>query len=253
MCPTDAAVKVAILVGVIDPVLSRVRRQTILSVDISTIPMAKNGYRLTMPASRAVQVLEGYADKAQSYDDVAIIVTPFFRRLKELDGSVKTLSELGAHVVQMRQGTNGCPKLQKRMDAPFQTALAGAITDQIYQLWSPQAIQSSLFSESTEYQVALDLLRGLATHNKMGPNNHSHEDDMWKARGDLLKPGDRTRIVRNLMAHGILARKKNRSQGGTGWVYWIADVERTVREFPQMRNKIGSRATRGRDQHEATK
>lgn len=36
------------------------------------------------------------------------------------------------------------------------------------------------------------------------------------------------------MTAGILGRKKNKSVGGTGWVYWIADVSAACAAYPEL-------------------
>ena len=205
---------------------------------VRSIFMVKNDYRLTHPPGLSTTILEGYADEATSYGDVIILVMPFFRRPRALRDSVTALSELGAHVVMMKPGTDGCPALRKRMDAEFQKRWADAIVYCIHRACPPRMAPSNLFSDSTEYQVAFDLLRGLASHDRMGPNNHSHEDDMWKNRGIGLQSNARHGIEKRLMMEGILGRKKNKSRGGTGWVYWIADVNRTVKEFPALRDIV---------------
>ena len=193
--------------------------------------MAKNGYQLSMPPSVARDLLEQYALEAPSRDAMAVIVSPFFRQPAEVKQSIKGMSESGARVVQMRQGRDGCPKLTGRMDAGFQEALTATIVDLITR-WSSTARVDGppILEDPVEYEVACSLLRGLASHDKMGPNNHSHdyshEDDLWKSRGGNLQPKVRRKIQDRLMESGILARKKNESRGGTGWVYWIADVHR---------------------------
>jgi hypothetical protein len=58
----------------------------------------------------------------------------------------------------------------------------------------------------------------------MGPNNHSHAGDLWKASLVNLGRGGRAAIVNGWITDGILGRKKNESAGGNG-VYWIAEVE----------------------------
>lgn len=196
------------------------------------------------PPPLVLNILEQHADEATTYADVAILLLPFFRKSRELRDTVQTLSQLGARVIPMKQGQDGCPRLHQRMDAEFQRELTTAVVDCIYRLWPANIVRLNLFSNSTEYQVAFDLLRGLASHYKMGPNNHSHEDDMWKGCGIGLQPSARRVIEKRLMAEGILERKKNRSQGGTGWVYWIADVKRMISEFPALRDIIGDTGER---------
>ena len=235
----DPDVKIVILLGVIEPVFRRVVQCIGSELTIRPIFMAKNGYRLVQPPPLVATILEQHADEATTYADVAILLLPFFRTPRDLRDTVQALSELGARVIPMKQGKDGCPKLHRRMDAEFQRELTTAIVNCIRRLWPANIVQSNLFSNPTEHQVAFDLLRGLASHYKMGPNNHSHEDDMWKGCGIGLQPSARGGIEKRLMAEGILERKKNKSQGGTGWVYWIADVKRMVSEFPALRDIIG--------------
>ena len=52
--------------------------------------------------------------KLHPMGNVTILVMPFFRRSKELQNSVRTLSELGAHVIFMKQGTDGLPHAQRK-------------------------------------------------------------------------------------------------------------------------------------------
>ena len=88
-------------------------------------------------------------------------------------------------------------------------------------------------------QRLFELLRGLVTHAKLGPNNHSSEDDLWKSRGQELAPGDRKRIIKNLLKEGILNRKRNDSLGGKGWVYWVGDVPKAYAVYPELDPWLG--------------
>jgi len=89
-------------------------------------------------------------------------------------------------------------------------------------------------AEDPDEEIAFELLRGLASHSKMGPNNHSHEDDLWKSRGKKLGPAGRRRIIAGLLTSKILGRKKNDSAGGKGWVYWIDDVAKAKEIYPGL-------------------
>lgn len=228
------AVKVVILVGAIEQVLRRVRQHFGPEPVVRSIPMMKNGHDLLKPVV-ARSMLERYAEEASTYEDVIVMMLPYCRVPKEVRDSMDTLAELGAGIIRMKQGTDGCPELRRRMDATFQEALAGVIVDRLTPLCVDRAEEST---------VAFELLRGLVSHDKMGPNNHSHEDDLWKNRGSDLQPSQRRRIVRQLMDKGILGRKKNKSLGGTGWVYWIADSGRAFAEFPALEEIAGVRTGR---------
>lgn len=230
-----SAVKVVILVGAIGQVLRRVRQHFGPEPVIRSIPMMKNCHDLLRPPAVARSMLDRYAEETSKYEDVLVMTLPYCRVHKEVHDSIDTLAELGAGVIRMKQGTDGCPKLEGRMDATFQEALADVIVDRL----TPFCVDRT--EEST---VAFELLRGLVSHDKMGPNNHSHEDDLWKNRGSDLQPRQRRRIVRQLMDKGILDRKKNKSLGGTGWVYWIADSGRAFAEFPALEEIAGVRTGR---------
>ena len=229
MCEASV-VKVAILVGVIEPVLLRVQRYFERGPVIRSIPVAKNGYELLKPPTLAKHLLERHVEEASTYEDAIVVVVPYCRVHKDVENSIDTLAEVGARIVRMKQGVGGCPVLTGRMDATFQEALVETILDQLV------AFCADPTEEST---VAFELLRGLVSHDKMGPNNHSYEDDLWKRRGDGLQPSQRRRIVRRLMDKGILGRKKNKSLGGTGWVYWIDNPGLAFAEFPRLAEFAG--------------
>ena len=227
--------KVAILVGVIKPVLLRVRQHFESGIVIRSIPVAKNGYELLKPPTHAKQLLEHHAEEASTYEDVIVVVAPYCRVHKDVRNSVDTLAEVGARIVRMKQGVGGCPILRGRMDAEFQEELVTTIVGQL---------AAFFFDPTEESTVEFELLRGLVSHDKMGPNNHSHEDDLWKRRGDGLQPSQRRRIVRRLMDKGILGRKKNKSLGGTGWVYWIDNPGLAFDEFPRLAEFAGEGSRR---------
>ena len=227
--------KVAILVGVIKPVLLRVQQYFESGPVIRSIPVARNGYELLKPPAHAKQLLEHHAEEASSYENVVVVVAPYCRVHKDVRNSVDTLADVGARIIRMKQGAGGCPILRGRMDAEFQEALVTTIVGQL---------AAFFFDPAEESTVAFELLRGLVSHDKMGRNNHSHEDDLWKHRGDGLQPSQRRRIVRRLMDKGILGRKKNKSLGGTGWVYWIDNPGLAFAEFPRLAEFAGEGSRR---------
>jgi hypothetical protein len=40
--------------------------------------------------------------------------------------------------------------------------------------------------------------------------------------------------VNTLLREGILDRKQNRSAGGRGWVYWVADAKKAIERYPDL-------------------
>ena len=227
--------KAAILVGVIKPVLLRVQQHFKPGPVIRSIPVAKNGHELLKPSTLAKHIIERHAEEASTYENVIVVVAPYCRMHKDVGSSIDTLAEVGAKIVRMKQGVEGCPVLGNRMDATFQEALVKTIVDHL---------AAFFFDPAEESTVAFELLRGLVSHDKMGSNNHSHEDDLWKHRGDGLQPSQRRRIVRRLMDKGILGRKKNKSLGGAGWVYWIENPGLAFAEFPRLAQFAGEGSRR---------
>ena len=192
---------------------------------IRLIPLGQDGgFRLGPKPHATVALLETYSDEALnltgSYNRLSVILLPYTSRPlpDEVLRMALILEEVGANILRPQSGILPWPSRSPRMDTEFLSDLGAAICQSIEHAFPSPAVSD----EDTE--IACELLRGLVSHNKMGRNNHSHEDDMWKARGKELGPGDRDKIVQWLLRVEILARKKNNSAGGTGWVYWIGNV-----------------------------
>ncbi|OFV98862.1 MAG: hypothetical protein A3F68_00880 [Acidobacteria bacterium RIFCSPLOWO2_12_FULL_54_10] len=182
------------------------------------------GFLLESPPQHAATLLDQYAEAAPSYGDVVVLLLPYARIPAEVSGLADIQADLGARVFKPQPNSciQGCvaklPARSPRLDVKFREEMLRAILELIDREFpEPDADE--------DRQIACDIIRGLAVHSKMGPQNHSHEDDLWKACQVNLKPGGREAIIRRLMVKGILDRKKNNSAGGTGWVYWIAEVK----------------------------
>ena len=200
-------------------------------VHIDSILLRQDGsFRLHPPPGHAAQMISEFADQAATYSQVLILVLPYAARQtsSEVTEIVQTLVDLQARLVEPRPGDNPWPSRSPRLDQPFLDNLFNAICLCIEEIY-PKPPQSD-----GDLEISFEILRGLASHSKMGPNNHSHEDDVWKSRGKDLAPGGKDRILRTLLNTGILKRKKNDSAGGTGWVYWIADVQKARETFPDL-------------------
>jgi len=222
---------VAILVGLPAPVRPMVECRVGSHVCIGSIPLRKDGgFKLEPPPRVAADMVVKFADEAPAYDSVLIVVLPYVSTPipDEVLKTIDMLRELGAKTFKVQSGSPPWPARVPKFDNSFQkdlaTALAGLINSSF-----PEDPISELHSG-----IAMELLRGLASHSKMGPNNHSHEDDLWKSRGNELGPGERAEIVARLLREGVLDRKKNKSAGGTGWVYWIADVQMVRIKYPEL-------------------
>ncbi len=174
-------------------------------------------------------MLDRFVDGLAGFDHVIVILLPYTRIPPEVEMVVSALAELGASVVRPQPNNPPWPARPKNFDHTFQAELCRAIVATV----SPRFPRDTpLVAE--EETVAFDILRGLASHSKMGPNNHSSEDDLWKSRGQGLRSGERKRILKDLLACNILGCKPNRSMGGTGMVYWIKDVKAARSRFPGL-------------------
>ena len=202
---------------------------------IRLIPIKQyGGLRLEPKPHVAAMQINNYSDEALNcfgtYTPLLVILLPYISGTMpdEVQQLAITLEELGASVARPKSGEAPWPSRSPRFDGEFLDALFGAMAESIESAFPapPQDDQDTI--------IACELLRGLAAHNKMGRNNHSYEDDMWKARGNALGPGGRDRIASWLLREGILARKKNNSAGGTGWVYWIGNVAKTKELCPEL-------------------
>jgi hypothetical protein len=222
---------VAVVVGLPVPVRAMVERLVAQHICVRTIPLKRDGgFKLESPPRVAADLVVQFADQASSYTSVLIVVLPYTSLPipDEVWRAIETLKELGARVCRPQSGAPPWPARVVALDNQFQKALAVAVADSINSTFPEEPISD------VHREISMELLRGLASHSKMGPNNHSHEDDLWKSRGHNLGPSERTQIVGRLMREGILDRKKNNSAGGTGWVYWIADVQKTRTQYPEL-------------------
>jgi hypothetical protein len=202
-------------------------------VSIRSILLKQDGgFRLQPPPVVATRLLEQFADEASSgtgsYARFLVVVLPYVQIPDEVTNTVEALETLGATALRPQPGADPWPPRSPRLDQRFQEQLLEALEAAIRRAFPPDD------DANGDDEVALELLRGLASHAKMGPNNHSHEDDLWKTRGRELGPGGKHRVLKALLASGLLGRKKNDSAGGKGWVYWIADVPKARELYPAL-------------------
>lgn len=223
--------RVAVVIGVPEGIRLRLEK-ALAGITVRCLFLHQSGcFRLQLPPRSAVAFMDMAADEAtcseDRYEDLLIISLPYAQIPANVSEHVDTLAELGAAVLRATPG-EGWPTRSPRLDQRFQDELLGALVRHV-QTAMPEAPDGA-----EEQQVAFEILRGLASHSKMGPNNHSHEDDLWKSRGQRLGPGGKDRIISELLRCGVLDRKRNDSAGGKGWVYWIADVAAARKRFPDL-------------------
>lgn len=225
--------RVAAVVGIPAGIRARLEQRFTGSVAVRSILLKQDGgFRLQPPPNIAARLLEQFADEASSgagsYAGLQVVLLPYAQVPKEVVQTVEAIEALGATVLRPRPGTAPWPSRPPRLDQRFQDQLLDALDQAIRQPSGPDE------EASLDDTVAFEVLRGLASHSKMGPNNHSGEDDLWKTRGSSLGPGGKERVLKRLLASGLIDRKKNDSAGGKGWVYWIADVPKARKLFPAL-------------------
>lgn len=232
-----SVVRVAIVIGLPANVLQRVQARFRESVFIKGISLTQCGeYQLQPKAVLAAHMVKQFADLATSFEQVAIIVLPYHRAVGMVNDNVAVLEELGAHAYRKPPGEVSWPKVHGKygMDAKFEQDLLERVSACIDACFPLEPITMDEVDE-----LKFELLRGLASHDKMGSKNHSHEDDLWKSRGQGWGSRERGKIIKDMMAAGLLGRKKNKSAGGKGWVYWIADVQLACTKYPKLVDVIG--------------
>jgi hypothetical protein len=226
-------VKVAVIIGLPEAIRGRIQAKFKGVVDIRPIPLARDGgYRLGMPHPHAKDLVEQFARAAGDLNMVALIPLPYHGKVHMVEDALNLLVQAGSRIYRAPPG-GAWPKPRRAMDSEFQNSLI----EQLCACLDDFAPEPE--GEGEDDAVKFEILRGLATHSKMGENNHSHEDDLWKQRGRGLGSRGRERIVKDLMDRGILDRKKNKSKGGTGWVYWIADVQGACAAYPELAKYVG--------------
>jgi hypothetical protein len=227
---------VAVVIGLPAGVRVRLEHQFSGRVTIRSIFLRQDGgFQLQPPPPQAVRLIEQFADEAsnqENYERLLVVVLPYARMPSLVSETVLALTGLGASKLEPVPGNKPWPSRSPRLDQKFQTELLDAIVHVINEAF-PES--EDVNSDDT---VALELLKGLASHSKLGPNNHSHEDDLWKSRGRHLGPGGKERILKALLKLGVIGRKQNDSAGGKGWVYWIADVAQAENRYPDLRDYL---------------
>jgi hypothetical protein len=227
---TEPEKPLLVIVGLLAVVRPLVEKALGERATLKSILMKKDGGAVLEPPPKvAASTLERYVEELSTYANVTIVLLPYAKIPQEVRDSAKALEELGARVLRPTPNSAPWPARPPKFDQTFQQQLAKAIIT-----IAEVAIPGERTLSSAEEDVAYELIRGLVSHRKMGENNHSSEDDLWKSRGNNLEPGARDRIEKSLLVAGILGRKKNKSIGGTGWVYWVADVPAARTRFPAL-------------------
>jgi len=176
-----------VLVGLPKQIRAQLESEFRERVTLRAILMKRDGgYMLEPPGKVAVAQIEQYADEASSYEEVAVIVVPYANPPMEVLNSVRLLGSLGAQVSEPQPNTPPWPARPKTMDDKFLAILRVALSAEIARFAPPPPVLPA-----DDRDIVLNILRGLVTHSKMGPNNHSHEDDLWKGKGQNLGPGER--------------------------------------------------------------
>ena len=222
--------KMVVIIGLPETIRSRLQAKFKGSIEIRLVPYARDGgYRLDREPLAAKLLIESYVDEAVGFEHVALIVLPYHHKVDLIEEVLELLASFGSKVCRQPLDQAGWAKVPKEgMNNAFQQELLGQLSACIDHYF-PEEI-----AEDEVEEIKFEVLRGLATHSKMGENNHSHEDDLWKARANGIGPRGRDGIIRDLLVLGILKRKRNSSAGGRGWVYWIDDVPKACQTYPDL-------------------
>ncbi len=223
MPPEDEHKGVAIIIGVTERQRVWVRSRVGDAVHVECIRRHESVAVLEPEPRIAAEMLWQFAGSAEDVADVLVVVLPYVRIPRVVVDALAQLEELGVRIERPEPGAKGWPPAPKKKLGE----LSPALENRLVALLNPPA-------EDPDHAVALSVLRGLVSHHKLGPNNHSSADDLWKGRADALGPGGKKRLLHKLLSSGILGEKPNMSKGGTGPVYWIDDVPAAVREFPEL-------------------
>lgn len=222
--------EIAIVVALPETVRGRLEKRFRDRLELRIAVLKFDGkFALERNPEHSRQIIEQWAEEATSYDRLALLTLPYARYPQPVEETLWTLRQLGA--AEVNPPIEGWPAMSRPFDNAKQAEVINAVSDALDQ-HAPPLVQLAQVPE--DHPIEVDLLRGLVTHSKMGENNHSHEDDLWRGKGQSLGAGDRDRIVGALMQRGILSRKKNMSRGGTGWVYWISDVKKARGLYPEL-------------------
>lgn len=222
--------RIVVLIGLPYQIHTLIEAEFRERVRLHVIRMGRDGgYRLEPPPEVAAQRLEQLAGEAPVYDQLALILLPYAQIPAQVLAKVTEFKKSGAIISEPKPNDAPWPSRPKRMDKIFLDQLCVAVRTEVARYVPPEEPPAD-----DERQVMLHLLKGLVTNKKMGRNNHSSEDDFWKSRGQNLPSGKQKRIERYLLREKLIARKKNASMGGTGWVYWINDVAKVRSLFPEL-------------------
>lgn len=184
---------------------------------------------LAVPYDIACSNLDKYVD-AVGYENAIVVVLPYAEKSQILEKQLQAMAEMGTRVVRVRPDGTEWPNLKPpNGGGNFVSDLSKAVSECIDHHFPQTAAAADKLEEVKE-----ELLRGLMSHSKMGENNHSHEDDFWKQRGAGLTAGQKGRVLRELLDAGLIGRKKNKSAGGTGMVYWVGDVPAACTQYPAL-------------------
>jgi hypothetical protein len=195
------------------------------------------GFRFELSPNAAASLVFASVDMVHDTSKLLVIRLPYVKVPAEVHSALQLLVEVGVDVHEPAANTDGWPSKSPVVDERFLNHLRTQLEQSIDRTFGIPVIEEATNpapEADCDRAVMMELLRGLASHNKMGENNHSHEDDFWKTRGQGLKPKQRHQIVRKLIAAKYINKKKNNSIGGTGWVYWIDDTAAVRRAFPEL-------------------
>jgi hypothetical protein len=230
VCFDGQIARVCLVVGLPPTVKTRLEREFRGQIDIHSILIERDGgFSLELIPPVAAQFVEHVFFNTQ--DGLLVVMLPYAEIHAAVGEAIDTIEALGTRIIRPQSNADGWPARSPTHDNVFQADVLRQLVALLRQMFDLPAVVAAIDPED---EIMCELLRGLATHHKMGRNNHSHEDDFWKDRGKGLQPKDKHKIAMRMIAAGLIDRKKNDSMGGKGWVYWIADVQAVRIRFPVL-------------------
>jgi hypothetical protein len=167
-------------------------------------------------------------------------ITPYEPLSAEMARALAEARSCGFAVVELAPSTPGLPATSRKLQ--WNKTNQDALERVLIQVANEAGAGEEADAASSERDPTARMLKLLHSHNKLGQNNHSAESELFK--GENMSSSEKRQIIRDLEVQGILASKPNKSRGGTGNVYWIADLALATTEYPEFGEYVRARSGR---------
>lgn len=192
---------------------------------------------LKTPTDEVVRWITTAEQTIAAPENLLLLIPTYLRLPPEIAAEAQRVRARGTRIVQGTAADGAgmpWPRLAKGgvMNQQFLDELYAAVVAHIA-AWEPTP-DGAVNTTGRTQDIIFGVLCGLISHHKMGQNNHSHEDDVLRGMGNTLSSGRRKKILQKLVRERLLGCKPNSSAGGTGDVYWLADVPAAVARHPEL-------------------